>query len=49
MDPEKTESSEGKGAGYGSKWKKYLLLYIIAGGLIYLVIYLLYFKNGYGG
>ena len=38
-----------KGTGYGSKWKKWLTIYLIAGAIAYLAIYLLFFTGGSGG
>jgi hypothetical protein len=36
--------------GYGSKWKKWLLIYAVAGAIVYLVIYLVFLRDsGYGG
>jgi hypothetical protein len=38
-----------KGTGYGSKWKRWLAIYLIAGAIAYAVIYLLFFTGGSGG
>jgi hypothetical protein len=38
-----------KSTGYGSKWKKWLAIYLIAGAIAYLVIYLLFFTGGGSG
>jgi hypothetical protein len=36
--------------GYGRKsWKKWLAIYLVAGAIVYGVIYLLFFANGGGG
>jgi hypothetical protein len=35
--------------GYGSKWKKWLGIYIAVGLVAYLVIYLVFFHHGGGG
>lgn len=37
-------------SGYGSKWGKWLLIYAVAGGIIYLIVYLVFLRDsGYGG
>lgn len=33
-------------SGYGAKWKKYLLLYVIIGGIVYLLIYFVFLRGG---
>ncbi len=37
--------------GYGSSWKKWLLIYAVAGAVIYLIVYFVFFHSsgGYGG
>ena len=36
--------------GYGGRWKKWLLIYAVAGAIVYLVIYLVFLRDsGYGG
>jgi hypothetical protein len=35
--------------GYGSKWKKYVLIYLLVGAVVYGLIYLLFFTGGPGG
>ena len=35
--------------GYGRNWKKWLIIYAIAGVAIYLVVYLVFFANLGGG
>ena len=42
--------SEQKPGGYGSggNWKKYLVWYLIGGGVVYLLVWLLFLRNGYG-
>jgi hypothetical protein len=49
--PDQEEKSSGYGRGYGGGgWKKWLLIYLIAGGIIYLIVYLVFFADGgYGG
>jgi hypothetical protein len=37
---------EQKGSGYGSKWKKWLVIYLVAGAVIYLIVYLAFFRGG---
>ena len=39
---------ENKGSGYGSKWKKWLVIYLAAGAVIYLIVYLAFFRGGGG-
>ena len=34
-----------KKSGYGRNWKKWLVIYAIAGVAIYLVVYLVFFAN----
>ena len=31
--------------GYGGKWKKWLLIYAVAGAIVYLVIYLVFLRD----
>jgi hypothetical protein len=49
--PGQEEKPSGYGGGYsGGGWKKWLLIYLIAGGIIYLIVYLVFFADGgYGG
>jgi hypothetical protein len=35
-------------SGYGSKWKKYVLIYIAVGAVAYLLLYLLFSNKGGG-
>jgi hypothetical protein len=35
--------------GYRSKWKKYVLIYLLVGAVVYGLIYLLFFTGGSGG
>ncbi|MFN2590328.1 MAG: hypothetical protein ABR518_06130 [Actinomycetota bacterium] len=36
--------------GYGRRWPKWLLIYAVVAGLIYLVVYLVFLRDsGYGG
>ena len=37
------------GGGYGSKWLKWLLIYLVAGGAIYALVYFIFLSDGYGG
>jgi hypothetical protein len=39
---------ENKGSGYGSKWKKWLLIYLAVGVVVYLIVYLAFFRGGGG-
>jgi len=41
--------AEGKTSGYGSRWKKWLLVYVAVGAVAYLVVYLVFFHHGGGG
>ena len=34
-------------AGYGRNWKKWLLIYLVVGVIVYGLVYLLFFSNGY--
>jgi hypothetical protein len=36
-------------SGYGSKWKKYVLIYVVVGAVAYFLVYLLFFHKGGGG
>lgn len=38
-----------KSSGYGGKWGKWLVIYAIAGAVLYLIVYLLFFSGGDGG
>jgi hypothetical protein len=31
---------------YGSNWGKYLLIYLIVGAVVYLLVWLLFFRDG---
>jgi hypothetical protein len=37
---------EKKNSGYGSKWKRWLLIYLGVGVVVYLVVYLVFFRGG---
>jgi hypothetical protein len=38
------------GGGYRRNWVKYLLIYLVVGGIIYLLVWLLFLRDGvYGG
>ena len=41
--------ADNKKSGYGRNWKKWLIIYAIAGVAIYLVVYLVFFANLGGG
>jgi hypothetical protein len=49
--PGQEEKPSGYGGGYGGgRWKKWLLIYLVAAGIIYLIVYLVFFADGgYGG
>jgi hypothetical protein len=34
---------------YGSRWKKYVLIYLLVGAVLYGLIYLLFFTDALGG
>jgi len=38
-----------KGTTYRKSWKKWLAIYLVAGAIAYLFIYLLFFTGGSGG
>jgi hypothetical protein len=37
------------GGGYRRNWVKYLVIYLIVGGIIYLLVWLLFLRNGVYG
>lgn len=37
-----------KDTGYGRSWKKWLAIYVVAGAVAYLIIYLVFFYDGSG-
>jgi hypothetical protein len=39
---------EPRRSGYGSRWWKWLLLYLAVGGAIYLIVYFVLFANSGG-
>ena len=45
------EQKQQQGSRYGSRWKKWLLVYLAIAAIAYLVIYLVFFHHGgaYGG
>jgi hypothetical protein len=38
---------EKRKSGYGSRWKRWLLIYLAVGAVAYLIIYLVFFSDGY--
>ena len=38
-----------KNIGYGRRWKKWLAIYVVAGVIIYLIVYLAFFSGNGGG
>jgi hypothetical protein len=38
-----------KQSGYGSRWKKWLAIYLAVGAVVYVLVYLLFFRGGGGG
>ena len=47
MDTRQAQS--GPGTGYKKSWPKWVGLYLLIGGMIYLIVYLVAFNNGGGG
>ena len=45
-DPDRPEAPSG--GGYGSRWKKWLIIYLAVGAVAYLVIYLVFIRGGGG-
>jgi hypothetical protein len=43
------EQKQQQGSRYGSRWKKWLLVYIAIAAIAYFVIYLVFFHHGGGG
>ena len=44
------QNQEPKQTGYGRKWPKWLAIYAVVGGIIYLIVYLVFLRDGgYGG
>ena len=39
----------GSGNGYGRNWKKWLVIYAVAGAIIYLIVFLVFFAHIGGG
>ena len=37
-----------KGTGYSRKWRKWLAIYVVAGVVAYLIVYLAFFYHGGG-
>jgi hypothetical protein len=42
-------AQNGWGTGYKKNWVKWVGLYLLIGGAIYLIVYLVAFNNGGGG
>lgn len=40
--------AEKRTVGYGRGWKKWLAIYAIAGAVVYLIAYLVFFSDGGG-
>jgi len=40
---------ERKRSGYGSHWKKWVLIYLAVGTVGYLIVYLVFFQHGGSG
>jgi hypothetical protein len=44
------QKQEQQQSGYGRKWPKWLAIYAVVGGIIYLIVYLVFLRDsGYGG
>jgi hypothetical protein len=43
------KSQTGSKRGYGSKWKKWLLIYLGVGAVVYFIVYLVAFHHGGSG
>jgi hypothetical protein len=42
-------AQKGYGQGYRGRWKKFVLIYLAVGAVLYGLIYLLFFTDGLGG
>jgi hypothetical protein len=50
MESQPEQSPGGEQKRYGRNWKKWLLIYAIAGVIVYLIVYFVFFAgDGYGG
>jgi hypothetical protein len=38
-----------KESGYGGRWKRWLAIYLAVGAVVYVLVYLLFFRGGGGG
>jgi len=38
-----------KRSGYGRSWKQWLAIYVLAGAIVYLIAYVLFFTDGSSG
>jgi hypothetical protein len=48
-EPQAPKPEPEPGGGYGgSRWWKYLLIYLVVGGAVYALIYFLFLSDGYG-
>jgi len=41
--------AEGRSSGYGSRWWKWLALYVAVAGVVYVIVYFAFFHHGGGG
>jgi hypothetical protein len=37
-----------RSTGYGRRWRKWLAIYLFAGAVVYLIVYLVFFADGGG-
>jgi len=44
-----TQKEYGKGSGYKRNWAKWVGLYLLIGGIAYLIVYFVAFHHGGGG
>jgi hypothetical protein len=40
--------AEKRTTGYGRRWRKWLAIYLFAGAVVYLIVYLVFFADGCG-
>jgi hypothetical protein len=47
-EPEAPRPEPQTPGGYGSRWWKWLLIYLVIGGGVYALVYFIFFADGYG-